>query len=418
MNSIHSELDAFLTENQIDSVGRLCVLLYVADRLTGLRCPYTISDIVTEKGGQVRGLSGPSVRKILASHGITVSAAVLGEAGRTNRGSVRNAEKFIEWLNGQFNANKFEPERMQSLGVQLASKIGGLLNDEQRILNLLPTSDPDYLGPRFVVADDGLSLDPEPRNYSSDIPIDILNELKRIVAALVADLGGANNCYHSLRACLARYEQEANRAPRSLRIPVLYVIGIEIQNHVDALARSKGDDPPLNSDRTANVQSMLALHGVLIASTDAGRKLLDAAAFFNPKTVDIEAFKSASVSLALAASDARLADHKSVDILISASNVAGSGSNPERSTHIAVTTSNNAWSTIIKWCIALAIEQSIQNSGFGKQLFGYGGQLFDVAIAFFNAHAKDFAALANSAPVSLGWIPKALEWIRTKLNLQ
>lgn len=405
------DIDAFLAENKINSVGRLCVLLYVANRLGEMPHPYAISNILSEGGGQVRGLSGSSVRSILSAHGIAISAGVLGEAGRTNRGSVRNAEKFIDWINSHFDGDGFDTGAIRILEDRLVSKIVDALSDEERIFTLLPTSEPDYIGPRFIFTHDGLSLDPQPKSRYGDVPVDIVNEVRRLVKALNGDLATAGNCYHSLRESLTRYEQEINRAFRAFRIPVIYAVGLEIENHSDAVAKSRGEDPPLSPDRAANLRSLLALHGLVIASTDAGRNLLAAAALYNPAEVDIGGFKNVAMPIARAASEIGLIDHPSTAFLTSTAADAGLGRSPERTAHIGLLSWRNALSILVQTVALSFLGKSFENSGVGKELFSDGGQLIDVAAMFLTANAQNFGALAVCAPEFFGWIPRILDWI-------
>jgi hypothetical protein len=414
---MNSNLDSFLVESHINSMGRLCVLIFVANKLPQQNYPFGISSIVTKKGGQIRGLSGASVRKILLSHGITVPVEFLGEAGRTNRGSVGDAQKFIDWLNTQIQQGHLHANEIVLIETQLAKKIIEILEDEKHALNLLPTSDPNFEGPDFIFTDEGLSLDAASMKHS-DIPFEILTELKRLVVDLLEDLGTTDNCYHSLRKGLERYKNEVDRPIRSIRIPLLYVIGLELENIANVCAKDGGDDPPLSPDRTANVRSLLGLHAVVIGSTEKGRNLLAAAAIYNLDNINIEGFKMAAMPLVETANNAGLMDKASANLLAVVAELAGLGPTPRRTTHIAVVSHSSAWSTFFGACIAMMIEKSFENSVFGTQLFGGGGHLIDVAVAFINANSQNFFALAESAPESFGWISKVLDWIGAKLKQQ
>lgn len=414
---MNPNLDSFLAESQINSVGRLCVLIFVANKLPQQNYPFGISSIVTKKGGQIRGLSGASVRKILLSHGITVPAEVLGEAGRTNRGSVGDAQKFIDWLNTQIQQGYLHTKDVVLIETQLAKQIIEILDDEKHALDLLPTSDPNFEGPKFIFTDKGLSLDAAGMKHP-DIPFEIITELKRLVIELLEDLGTADNCYHSLRKCLARYKDEVDRPIRSIRIPILYVIGLELENIASVCTKDNGDDPPLSPGRTVKIRSLLGLHAVVIGSTEKGRNLLAAAAIYNLDSVNIEGFKTAAMPLVEAANNAGLVDRASVSLLTVVAELAGLGPTPRRTIHIAVASHSSAWSTFFGACIGMIIEKSFENSVFGTQLFGSGGYLIDAVVAFVNANSQNFLALAESAPESFGWISKVLDWVRAKLKQQ
>lgn len=77
--------------------GALCVALVVTDRAQEYGLPLVPDDLLTERGGQVAGLSMGAVQKILSRHGITRTLA--REGGRTSRGSIENMRLFVDLLN-------------------------------------------------------------------------------------------------------------------------------------------------------------------------------------------------------------------------------------------------------------------------------------------------------------------------------
>ena len=56
------------------------------------------AELKAESAGQVAGLSKSSVQAILADYGITKVLAA--EGGRTSRGSIKNMEDYVGFLNG------------------------------------------------------------------------------------------------------------------------------------------------------------------------------------------------------------------------------------------------------------------------------------------------------------------------------
>lgn len=95
-------LDLFCEENSINSKGRLSTVVQLT-RLVGNRpFPLNASEFRTEQQGQVAGLSGAFIKKILAEYGIT--AVLSQEGGRTSRGSMGIAESYFSVLN-ELNEN-------------------------------------------------------------------------------------------------------------------------------------------------------------------------------------------------------------------------------------------------------------------------------------------------------------------------
>ena len=59
--------------------------------------PVNPDDLLTGKGGQVKMLAGPNIKRILEDHGIT--RRFLAEGGRTNRGSIDYMRGYVAFLN-------------------------------------------------------------------------------------------------------------------------------------------------------------------------------------------------------------------------------------------------------------------------------------------------------------------------------
>ncbi|MBQ6009230.1 MAG: DUF4928 family protein [Kiritimatiellae bacterium] len=91
------QLKQFFDENQMGSKGALCVGLVVTREAIERGLPIDFSTLLTENRGQVRILGKGPVQKILGDHGI---ARVLAEeGGRTNRGNMGLAERYLALLN-------------------------------------------------------------------------------------------------------------------------------------------------------------------------------------------------------------------------------------------------------------------------------------------------------------------------------
>ena len=80
------------------SKGALCVGLVVTREAIERGLPIDFSTLLTENRGQVRILGKAPVQKILVDHGIV--RVLAEEGGRTNRGNMGLAERYLAFLNG------------------------------------------------------------------------------------------------------------------------------------------------------------------------------------------------------------------------------------------------------------------------------------------------------------------------------
>jgi len=91
-------LRRFFDENHMGSKGALCVGLTVTREAIEHGLPLEFDSLLTENRGQVRVLGKAPVQKILGDYGIV--RVLAEEGGRTNRGNMGLAEKYLELLNG------------------------------------------------------------------------------------------------------------------------------------------------------------------------------------------------------------------------------------------------------------------------------------------------------------------------------
>lgn len=92
-----SELDRFKSEQNVSTKGSLSVVLQLTRILEEKGLPADPEEFKTGKQGQVAGLGGGNLRKILAEHGI--SRQLSAEGGRTSRGSMSLMLSCVGMLN-------------------------------------------------------------------------------------------------------------------------------------------------------------------------------------------------------------------------------------------------------------------------------------------------------------------------------
>jgi len=97
MINAEAKLRAFQSENNIVTKGPLSVVVQFTRMVKGKEFPLNPSDFKTEKEGQVAGLGGGNLKKILKEHGITQQLS--SEGGRTSRGSMGLMIKYVDFLN-------------------------------------------------------------------------------------------------------------------------------------------------------------------------------------------------------------------------------------------------------------------------------------------------------------------------------
>ncbi len=98
-------LEQFRRTEKITSKGRLSQVLAITRVARRQGLPMR-SDLQTQGGGQIKGASGPTVRAILADHGVIRTLST--EGGRTSRGSIAYINAYVELLNQLFRAAQFD----------------------------------------------------------------------------------------------------------------------------------------------------------------------------------------------------------------------------------------------------------------------------------------------------------------------
>lgn len=97
MINAKEKLKSFQTENNIITKGPLSVVIQFTRMVRDKEFPLDPDDFKTEKEGQVVGLGGGNLKKILKEHGITQQLSA--EGGRTSRGSMGLMKKYVDFLN-------------------------------------------------------------------------------------------------------------------------------------------------------------------------------------------------------------------------------------------------------------------------------------------------------------------------------
>ncbi len=91
------ELITFDTEHVGLSKGSLSLALILTRNAKAKSFPLDQADFLTARGGQVAGLGGPAVKRILGDHG--VERILSTEGGRTSRGNMERMVAYLDVLN-------------------------------------------------------------------------------------------------------------------------------------------------------------------------------------------------------------------------------------------------------------------------------------------------------------------------------
>lgn len=95
--TLTARLEAFKAENEFVGRGKLGLALVITRKAKAIGLPIEPASLLTPNQGQVSGLSGSAINKILNEYGVTRSVGT--EAGRTSRGTVGAAQTYAQFLN-------------------------------------------------------------------------------------------------------------------------------------------------------------------------------------------------------------------------------------------------------------------------------------------------------------------------------
>jgi hypothetical protein len=96
-NNAYDRLKSFQDEHNAATKGPLALLVQLTRIVRSKTFPLNPEDFLTENKGQVAGLGGGNLKKILKEHDITQVLA--SEGGRTSRGNMGLMIRYVEFLN-------------------------------------------------------------------------------------------------------------------------------------------------------------------------------------------------------------------------------------------------------------------------------------------------------------------------------
>ena len=106
-----NRLEQFQAEHNAATKGPLSLLVQLTCMIRTRKFPLKPEDFLTENRGQVAGLGGGNLKKILKEYGITQILA--SEGGRTSRGNMGLMEKYIIFLNDWHNRDTIDFDKVE-----------------------------------------------------------------------------------------------------------------------------------------------------------------------------------------------------------------------------------------------------------------------------------------------------------------
>lgn len=110
----------FAKEYRFVGKGPLSVALMVTDHARQNGLPIDAKDLLTDSGGQVSGLTPARIQSILAKHGI--DRELSREAGRTSRGSIKNMQQYVAFLNDWHERGALDFDAIEAFWIQQVQK--------------------------------------------------------------------------------------------------------------------------------------------------------------------------------------------------------------------------------------------------------------------------------------------------------
>lgn len=112
MSELHKRLQAYADENGIKGKGPLSVVLVINRLASQMKLPIDSSQLLTDGGGQVKGLGKAAAQAILKEHGI--DRVLSEEGGRTSRGSIKNMQSYVAFLNELHKAKALDFDAIEA----------------------------------------------------------------------------------------------------------------------------------------------------------------------------------------------------------------------------------------------------------------------------------------------------------------
>ena len=119
-DSAENKLKQFQAEHNAVTKGPLALLVQLTRMIQDKKFPLKPDDFLTENKGQVAGLGGGNLKKILKEHGITQTLAA--EGGRTSRGNMGLMIEYVKFLNAWNKEESIDIKAIEIFWVEQVKK--------------------------------------------------------------------------------------------------------------------------------------------------------------------------------------------------------------------------------------------------------------------------------------------------------
>ena len=299
-------------------------------------------------------------------------------------------------------------------------------NDEREPIDdgveLIPGQIP---GITFLIRDDGV-IDVAPTGTPTQDDQSEISAISEVIVQACDDLLGAlqgSNAYATIAETARRYQRALTDEPKSL--DMIYALGVRLESARGRLQKEidSGDYPDMATATGEALDSILALHGPMIYSTERGKILLSHAHEY-ARTVGVtERFKINAKEFANAVyyHNGLVSDNVR-KIIAEVNQDIGEGPHPERSAAVAGTANRNllvAVGIMAMGAMGAAITGTIGNAFTAS----VPGALFATAVTegsnvawdFLSTHSNLLKELVAASGPDLSWLNAVLDLVRTRV---
>lgn len=278
-------------------------------------------------------------------------------------------------------------------------------------------------GVTFRAESDKIVLDWTASTKSDSAQIaELLPELREVASYLRNSLDGSN-AHGALGQISERYCAAADK--ELVSIDQLYSVGVRLENARFQTNRAieEGELPTLSAEAAEALDSVLALHGVIVGSTARGRELMDNAQAYAHLDFDIAVLRGAAHRLSSVVGEASTVFDREVrETLRGLNDEIGEGPQPQRSTKSALTANRNLF-IVLGGTLGTVVFSHIVLPGVAASTPVVAAidavtSLTNVAWAFFVEHVGTLRHYAAVAGPDMRWALSLCELIeRAKLRL-
>ena len=284
-------------------------------------------------------------------------------------------------------------------------------------------------GPHFEVSAAGKL---EITNAALATPNDI-NEIGSLRIGLIEvaddllELSSGSNAFQHINRIAFRYREALGEAADEMAIDTLYMYGVRLQNAAHRMNEliASNDYPEMSQAIGEALDSVIALHGPTIMSTEVGRKLVRKAQDYSASPEERDQYREAVSKLLVHVLNSDLLGDDGAEQLLAINNELGAGPSPSQSTSLAHLANTNlitacarliipAMGTLVAGAIVYVVGTGLAASQPAAASVSAVATLADRVWLFFTTRPDLFYDLAAVAGADLSWLPSFLRWLELK----